>query len=89
MRVLAGLLAALVVVCATGCTNHTEYGPCIGAFDAQDPNLRYSANGINIAIGIIFFELIAPPVVVITSETLCPVGPAYKQADPRLVAPTK
>jgi hypothetical protein len=57
-----------------GCTSKTEYGPCIGAFDDPDPALRYRTEGWNIAMAVIFVEMVVPPIIVIANETRCPVG---------------
>lgn len=56
------------------CTTRTEYGECIGAFDTPNPNLQYSTSGWNVAMGVIGFEMLVPPIVVIASCTKCPVG---------------
>lgn len=72
MKKIMALAAALAFL--GGCTERTEFGPCIGAFDEKDPALRYKVEGWNIAMGVIFFELIAPPIIVVTDETFCPVG---------------
>jgi hypothetical protein len=57
-----------------GCTSHTEYGQCVGLGEKQNPKLHYRVSGWNVAMGIIFVELIAPPIIVVTDETFCPVG---------------
>ena len=57
-----------------GCTSSTEFGACIGAFDEKKPGLEYKVSGWNVAMGILFAEMIIPPVLVITDETFCPVG---------------
>lgn len=57
-----------------GCVNHTEYGKCVGLGDKQDPALEYKISVRNIIVGIVFVEMIAPPVYVAVDETFCPVG---------------
>ena len=66
------LLVALML--SLGCTSSTGYGLCIGALDDRSPELVYRVSAWNVAMGIIFFELVVPPVIVLTDETLCPVG---------------
>lgn len=59
-----------------GCVNHTSFGPCVGLGDKQNPKLHYKVSTQNVIVGIVFVELIAPPVIVIVDETFCPIGPA-------------
>lgn len=66
------ILAALATL--AGCTSHTEFGPCVGAFDEKDPKLVYKISGWNLAMALIFFEIIAPPIIVVVDETFCPIG---------------
>lgn len=71
MKQIASILVALMV---TGCTGHTSFGPCIGAFDDANPALRYETSTWNVIMAVVFVEMILPPIVVISSETRCPVG---------------
>jgi hypothetical protein len=66
--------ALLLATTLAGCDSKTEFGPCIGAFDDPNPKLEYKVSGWNIAMGVIFFETIVAPIVVIVDETRCPVG---------------
>ena len=68
------LVATLCVLLLAGCTSRTEFGPCIGLADDKDPKLIYKVSGWNIAMGIIFIEMIVPPILVATDETFCPIG---------------
>lgn len=68
------LLAILAVVVLSSCTSKTEFGPCIGAFDDKDPSLVYKASINNIVWGVLGWELIAPPIVVVVDQFHCPVG---------------
>lgn len=68
------LLLILAMLALAGCTSRTPHGECIGAFDEKDPKKIYKISGWNIAMGIVFFEMIVPPIVVIVDETFCPVG---------------
>lgn len=69
-----GLAIIVVLISLAGCVSKTQYGPCIGAFEEKDPHLIYKLSVWNVAMAIIGFELILPPVVVLVNETLCPVG---------------
>ena len=70
-KLIAVFLATMIL---TGCTSSNQFGPCIGAFDEEDPALRYKMETSNFVIGIVFFELIAPPIVVLLDEAKCPIG---------------
>lgn len=66
----------LLVLCLflTACTSKTEFGDCIGIADDKKPDLVYKVSGWNIFIGILFAELIAPPIIVLAEEISCPVS---------------
>lgn len=66
----------LIAILLSGCTSHTEYGACIGIADDKEPNLVYKVSAWNLFLGIIGFELIAPPIFVLVDQFYCPV--AYK-----------
>jgi hypothetical protein len=66
-------MVALFLLLA-GCTSHTEFGPCIGAFDDRDPKLAYKVSVWNAFLGIIFIETIIVPIWIIVDETLCPIA---------------
>lgn len=68
--------AAVVMLLASlaGCVSSTEFGPCVGAFDDQNPALLYKLSARNLTLGVVFFEMIAPPILVVTGETFCPVA---------------
>ncbi len=68
------LLAILAVVVLSSCTERTEFGECIGAFDDKNPELIYKVSVNNVVWGILGGELIAPPIVVLVDQTHCPVG---------------
>lgn len=70
------LLAVCLLVVLCGCESSTNYGMCVGAFENndRDPKLVYKISTINVAVAVVGFELIVPPVVVIANETFCPVG---------------
>lgn len=71
-----GTILALTLVLLAGCTTSTEYGPCVGIGDTKNPHLVYKLSAWNIGLGIVFFEVILPPVFVLVDETYCPVGKA-------------
>lgn len=57
------------------CTSKTEFGNCIGVSrKKEDPSLEYELSIKNAVIGIVFFQIIAPPLYVLRDETYCPIG---------------
>jgi hypothetical protein len=67
-------MIALMFALLAGCTSKTEFGPCVGLGDDKDPALTYKLSAWNIAMGVIFIELIAPPIFIAVDETFCPIG---------------
>lgn len=65
-----------LLACLAGCESRTDYGPCVGIADKQNPKLHYKLSVTNVAVGVIFFEMVVPPIQVLANETFCPVGPA-------------
>jgi len=63
-----------LILSVIGCDSQTKYGSCVGAFDNKDPKKIYKIDGWNLAMGIIFFEMVVPPVSVVVDETFCPIG---------------
>jgi len=68
------IIIMILVAMLAGCAKSTQYGDCVGIVDERDPNLVYKLSAQNMAVAIIFFELIAPPVIVLADELYCPVG---------------
>lgn len=68
------LLTSIALLLMVSCTSRTDFGPCVGAFDDKDPTKIYKVNAWNVGMAILFFELVLPPVFVITDETFCPIG---------------
>ena len=68
------IIIMILVAMLAGCTSSTQYGQCVGIVDERDPNLVYKLSAQNMAVAIIFFELIAPPIIVLADELYCPVG---------------
>lgn len=69
------IAAILAVVILAGCTQATDFGPCVGLFDDKDPKLAYKMNGWNVFVAVIgasFFFI--PTIFVIKDETFCPVA---------------
>lgn len=52
---------------------------CVGINDDKNPQYVYKFSVRNIIVGIIFVELVAPPVIVLFEELQCPV--AYKNME--------
>jgi hypothetical protein len=63
----------IAILLLSGCQTRTDYGRCIGLGEKQNPKLVYRASARNIVVGIVFIELIIPPVVVATEEIYCPI----------------
>ncbi len=72
-------ILALALTVFSACTSSTPHGECIGLNGPEDPKLQYRYSGWNIAMGVIFFELIAPPIVVALDQLKCPVGPKVER----------
>jgi hypothetical protein len=69
-------IVIILTILLAGCASQTEFGPCVGIGDKQDPALVYKISIRNAIIGVIFFQLIAPPFFVLVDEFYCPVGKA-------------
>lgn len=79
MKKIGLVLAGLALVALAGCESRTDYGSCVGIGQHQNPKLDYQLSVRNLIIGIITFELIVPPIIVVSEEMVCPVGPAPVQ----------
>jgi hypothetical protein len=71
-RSLAAALACTLLL--VGCTSRTPHGDCIGLNGEEKPGLRYEYSAWNIAMGILFVELIFPPIDVALNKFKCPVA---------------
>ena len=80
-----GWLALLLCVGLAGCesertipTRDNPQGiaiPCVGVTGKGNlPGIDYDLSARNLALGILGFEMIAPPVIVLVGETYCPIG---------------
>lgn len=68
------ILILIAAITLSGCTSSNEFGKCIGAWDDEDPALKYKPSVWNIIVGVVFIELIAPPVYVLVDQAKCPVS---------------
>ncbi len=74
-KTIATALLALTLATASGCTESTKFGDCVGIDSAdRDPKLRYKLDIGNVILATIFFEMIFPPILVVLNEAYCPVG---------------
>lgn len=68
-------LALLGTLLVSGCESSTAYGPCIGVSkDDANPKLVYKLSTMNVVLGAVFFQTLFAPIIVLVSETYCPVG---------------
>lgn len=68
------LAIVVLMLSMSACTSSNQYGKCVGLNGNEDPKLKYEYSALNIAIGILFFGFIAPPIYVALDELKCPVG---------------
>lgn len=68
------ITAALMLALLAGCTERTDFGECIGAFDEKKPDLEYKLSAKNVGLAVLFSETIVVPVVVVADQTHCPIG---------------
>lgn len=77
MKRIALLIAALAL---TACRSESENlgdgkaHPCIGINGVKDSTLVYEYSARNIVLGVVFAEIIVPPVVVLLNKSQCPVA---------------
>lgn len=67
-------IVIILAILLAGCASKTDFGPCVGINDKQDPALVYKISVRNLVVGIVFMELIAPPVYVVVDQLYCPIG---------------
>ena len=73
------ILLIALTLSATGCESSTEWGACIPvdrSHERTDRDYRISVR--NAILGVVFVETIFAPIIVLASETYCPVGPAVR-----------
>jgi hypothetical protein len=72
---MARVIAVVAMLAMLGaCTSRTEFGKCVGLGQKQDPTLEYQVSAWNVVMGIVFFEMLLPPIFVATDELYCPIG---------------
>lgn len=57
-----------------GCDSKTQFGPCVGLREMQNPSLNYELSVKNVAIGVFTIEMILPPIIVVAKQLFCPIG---------------
>ena len=72
------LIALFLLILASGCESETAHGQCVGISDDKDPNLTYKVSVRNAVLSVIFVEMVFPPIVMLASETYCPVARKVK-----------
>jgi len=63
----------LVLTFLAGCRTEVNKVPCVGLNGKKVPGVEYEYSAQNIIAGIIFIELIIPPVIVVLEGLECPV----------------
>lgn len=67
------LLVLMMLIPLSACQYNTEYGECIGLDDDQNPALVYDLSTRNIVLGVVFSQMLVPPIYVALEATHCPV----------------
>ena len=75
-RILVIFVISFLCVSCTSNVRVSGFGvqPCIGAFDTRDPRFLYKMSAWNVFIGLLFFELLVPPVIIVANEIFCPIS---------------
>lgn len=68
------LVILALLLALTGCRSRTQYGECVGIADDPDPALVYKVSKRNVIVAVLFFETGIVPLVVLLTQTRCPVG---------------
>jgi hypothetical protein len=68
------IAAGIAATMLAGCTSRTPYGECVGVATPRSPHLEYRLNAWNVALGVIFFQTVFVPLVVLLDEMYCPVA---------------
>lgn len=78
-KYLVSAMLAVSMMAATGCESHREiqghHVSCLGLDDLnrRDPAYDYELSTLNVIMGILFVEMLIPPIIVALDETYCPV----------------
>ena len=67
-------LIVLLMLTLASCSSSNDLGKCVGLNGHEDPKLNYEYSAWNIGVGIVFSELIVPPIIVALDELKCPVS---------------
>ncbi|MCK9369238.1 hypothetical protein M0R04_04805 [Candidatus Dojkabacteria bacterium] len=73
MKKIVTLALLIMMLALSACTERTQYGECIGVTDEKNPELVYKVNTQNAMLGVLFFETLIVPIVVINDCLYCPV----------------
>lgn len=68
------LLLLPILAILTACESSRHGVKCIGLNGTPKPGIEYEYSANNIIVGIVFVEMIAPPVIVVLDELRCPVS---------------
>lgn len=73
-KLLASMMLALTLLVSVGCVDSTGYGDCVGLMnqDQKDPDLNYELSVRNVVVGVIFIEMLFPPIIVALDQYECP-----------------
>lgn len=62
----------------TGCNKKTQFGECVGINGEKDITLKYKYDEENIIVGVLFAEMIFPPLLVVLDRLECPIAKKEK-----------
>jgi len=65
------VLAAIALL--TACESQRPNGRCVGLNGDPEPGVKYEYSVRNVILGLVFVEMVVPPVIVVLKELKCPV----------------
>lgn len=68
-------LALIATLLLAGCEGSRRGVPCVGFTEKEKPGVEYEISTRNAILGVVFFETVWVPVVVVFKEAKCPVQP--------------
>jgi len=68
------IIAIVIILGLTACSDHTDFGRCISPFADGKPELEYEIDTWNTVWSVIGFEMIFPPVLWAVKYGRCPIG---------------
>lgn len=68
------LLGIILLATLAACESERPEGKCIGLNGKPKPGVEYEYSTGNIIVGVVFMEMIAPPIIVLLDELKCPVS---------------